>query len=395
MFKELKRMVYTVTDLAAAKAWYADLLGSPPLFDAPFAAIFAVGDGSLTLTGGVPADPAATGGPVAYWEVDDIDAALAGLLERGARQTAPVSAALGVRTAQVADPFGNRIGITDAGAPASRGGVGEKPSETAMTVAFCRALAALEERPELRGPDYLAGIFLRPEARSLLETREKRRWAVENLVTEPLYGYFLARTAWLDACFLDACREGLPQIVLLGAGYDTRALRYRNELGGTRVFEMDIKTTQERKAARLREAGIDLPPGLVHAPIDFEAEKPEDALFRAGYDPELRTLFLWEGVMYYLTRGTVEGMLRFLSAQAPGGRLCFDCMREKLQSVNPAEPFLFWAEPDDMDRMLTAAGLRPADRLDREGMVRRYLSDADGHPLTPCLSAFSFCTAEI
>ena len=191
MLKQLKRIVYPVTDLPAAKAWYTDILGFAPLFDSPRAVIFTVGNCSLSLV----VVPAATDNgsdshsSEVYWEVDDVETALDVLLQKGARLLSPISEVFKIRTTKVADPFGNILGLTDQGAQAEQKPVEQKPSESAYTVAFCRALAACDERQELKGHDSLATLFLEPKAKALLETADQRKWAIANLATSPLYGY--------------------------------------------------------------------------------------------------------------------------------------------------------------------------------------------------------------
>lgn len=418
MLKQLKRIVYPVSDLARAKAWYSEILGFPPLFDAPFAAIFQVGNCSLSLAQSRQAEADLSARPVrddqatattaadslvsarpnldVYWEVDNVDDALALLLQHGATLHTPVAAMLNIRTARVTDPFGNILGLTDQGVPANRQTVDRKPSGTAVTVAFCRALAALEDRPSMRGPDDLAHLFLNVEAKPLLEQADRRRWAIANLVTSPLYGYFLARTAWFEEKFLEACRQRVPQIVLLGAGYDTRAIRHQQLLGKTRIFELDIATTQGNKLARLRAAAIVSPDNLIYVPIDFEKETIAEALEKSGYDPDQEALFLWEGVSYYLTRSSVEATLRFFQEKSSAGSsVAFDYMREELQSVQAAEPFRFWATPDELTAMLTSYGLEIDERLDTGEMVRRYLMGENGMPAEQCLGSFELVSAKV
>jgi methyltransferase (TIGR00027 family) len=410
MFKYLKRIVYPVADLAEAKRWYSDILGKQPLFDAPFAAIFAVGDCSLSLTLAQPAagpmpdtgkSPAVGSGSVAapamavYWEVDDIETAVDQLISKGARLHTPIAAALNIRTARLIDPFGNILGLTDQGAAVAQQTVEKKPSDTAMTVAFCRALAAAEERGELRGPDDLAILFLGSEAKTLLATAQTKRWAIDNLVTSRLYGYFLARTAYFDDVFADHLRQGIAQVVLLGAGYDTRAIRYHGLLGLARVFELDVATTQQAKREKLAAAGIQPPAALTYVPVNFEKDDLAMTLRQAGYDAQKPTLFIWEGVLYYLTKPAVEAVLGFIGqSAAPGSRLCFDSLQEELQSVNPAEPFRFWMPAETMAAWLPRFGLRPIDTVEQPAMLSRYLPRIDGSVGEGCLDSFFFMLAE-
>jgi len=113
MFQGLRTVVYFVTDLQRAKAWYTELLGAPPYFDEPFYVGFNVGGYELGLH---PSDGAqdvknATS-VVTYWGVEDVDAAYARLLEMGATEHAAVmDVGEGIKLGDVIDPFGNIVGI--------------------------------------------------------------------------------------------------------------------------------------------------------------------------------------------------------------------------------------------------------------------------------------------
>jgi predicted enzyme related to lactoylglutathione lyase len=113
MFEGLRTVIYPAGDLAAAKAWYSTLLGQEPYFDQPFYVGFAVGGFELgLLPDGLPAT--GTGGPVAYWGVQDIDAAFARMRALGAGERVEVQdVGDGIRTAVLTDPFGNAIGIIE------------------------------------------------------------------------------------------------------------------------------------------------------------------------------------------------------------------------------------------------------------------------------------------
>jgi predicted enzyme related to lactoylglutathione lyase len=110
----LRTTIYTVPDLEAAKAWYAQAFGVAPYFDEPFYVGFDVGGYELGLS---PAEdgkrPGGTG-VVAYWGVDDVEAAHAHFLEHGAAPREDVmDVGDGVRVAVVADPYGNLIGLIE------------------------------------------------------------------------------------------------------------------------------------------------------------------------------------------------------------------------------------------------------------------------------------------
>jgi methyltransferase (TIGR00027 family) len=394
MLRQLKRIVYPVADLAAAKAWYSEVLGTTPLLDVPFAAIFPVGHCSLSLRPVATADPAPETGLEVYWEVEDVEAALEFLIGKGARLHTPVQTLLRIRTAKIIDPFGNVLGLTDQGPRRDSRPLTERPSETAVNVALCRALAARDKRPGMKGPDNLAEVFLEEQARDVLRTTESRQWAAQRLAMSGLYGYLWARTAYGDAVFREQCAQRIPQVVLLGAGYDTRAIRFQDGLRHTRVFELDLSTTQTRKRERLDGAGVTQPDGLVYVPFNFETDNLADVLARAGYDPARRTLFIWEGVLYYLTKSAVVATLQRLVGIGPSGSvLVLDCLRTELESVNPGEPFHFWISPDELTPLLADFGWQATEILDAGEMAKRFLTLADGTQAEPCLPYFFFLRA--
>lgn len=114
MIEGLRTVIYPVADLARAKAWYSAFLGQEPYFDEPFYVGYTVGGFELGLDpNGSPA-PAEGSGPVAYWGVPAIDAAYRRLREVGAGERVPIQdVGGGIRTAVVADPFGNALGIIE------------------------------------------------------------------------------------------------------------------------------------------------------------------------------------------------------------------------------------------------------------------------------------------
>jgi predicted enzyme related to lactoylglutathione lyase len=111
MILGLRSAIYPVADILAAKLWYGKVLERKPYFDEPFYVGFEVGGFELGL---VPDEESATAGARPLWGVDDVDVALARLLELGALPLEPVTdVGGGIRVAAVIDPFGNRFGIIE------------------------------------------------------------------------------------------------------------------------------------------------------------------------------------------------------------------------------------------------------------------------------------------
>ncbi|AEA28010.1 VOC family protein [Pseudonocardia benzenivorans] len=123
MFRGLSTVSFYTDDLAAARAWYTELLGVEPYFAFPPAPQppayieFRIGDdedelGFVDRRWAPAGASAAPGGAVVFWHVDDLEAAVARLLELGATEYEPVTPrGSGFVTASVVDPFGNVLGV--------------------------------------------------------------------------------------------------------------------------------------------------------------------------------------------------------------------------------------------------------------------------------------------
>ena len=169
-----------------------------------------------------------------------------------------------------------------------------------------------------------------------------------------------------------ALADGAQQVVLLGAGYDSRPYRIA---GGerARVFEVDHPSTQAVKRSRLARMR---PPArnVAWVPVDFLRESFGEALVRAGYDTGASAFFIWEGVSNYLTAQAVDATLRWVAANsAEGSTLSFTYVHAGLldgsvrfpgaepwvQAVERAgEPFTFGVDPAGLAGYLAQRGMR-------------------------------------
>ena len=126
----------------------------------------------------------------------------------------------------------------------------------------------------------------------------------------------IARTQFFDERVLAALSAGIGQVVILGAGYDDRALRFRSP--GVRFFELDHPATQQDKRRRLRAMpGPDRGPVLATA--DFRHDDVTAVLQSCGHDADQPTLFLCEGLLVYLDRPACVRLLRAARASAAEG----------------------------------------------------------------------------
>jgi methyltransferase (TIGR00027 family) len=138
----------------------------------------------------------------------------------------------------------------------------------------------------------------------------------------------IARTQWIDDQVTRAL-ETSTQLVLLGAGFDTRAFRLP-AAQQVKSFELDQPETSIEKQATLRTEIGALPKGVQFVNIDFNKQSVSDALRSTGFDDRRTTCFVWEGVSNYLAPEAVDGVLRQISKSASGTTLLFTYVDRKV-----------------------------------------------------------------
>ena len=197
--------------------------------------------------------------------------------------------------------------------------------QSAQTVAALRAAVTNETSLAVACEDRLAKYFISLRERLLTAVLPQPliRWALERAAPGS-YGFAIARTRCFDDALLSEAADGIQQVVILGAGYDSRAIRFANELKGVRVFEVDHPGTQARKMSILLRSNIEVPKNIQYVPVDFNRDALEAELVKKGFSRSRRTLFLWEGVSYYLQKPVVAGVLRFAESCAPGSSIVLD-----------------------------------------------------------------------
>jgi len=139
-----------------------------------------------------------------------------------------------------------------------------------------------------------------------------------------LLGFVVTRTRYIDD-YLEMClKSAVSQVVILGAGLDSRAYRFDVFKGPVKAFEVDQPATQAAKIARVKKIFDGIPKYVTYVPIDFN-EETLDKLVESGYDRSLKTLFIWEGVIAYLTPDAVDATLAWVhSNSASGSSIIFD-----------------------------------------------------------------------
>jgi methyltransferase (TIGR00027 family) len=188
----------------------------------------------------------------------------------------------------------------------------DAPSLTARGVVLARSLL---DRPTTPTGDSEVEAQL---AARLGEGPQPADWVgrLADRSASQFLAFLRARTEFMDRAVVSAVDAGMRQVVILGAGYDCRAMRFRTP--GVQFYEVDHPATQGDKRARLADVGADCD-DVRFVSADFTEPGMEDRLVAAGFDRGLPALFLCEGLLRYLPEESFRGLLASAAAVGAAG----------------------------------------------------------------------------
>jgi len=268
---------------------------------------------------------------------------------------------------------------------------------TAEGAAALRAAGHLVAEPALRGPDHLAARMIRPglNLAALVKVPLLRRFVpatVERLLPGGLW-FEIARIRGMDDFVREEVAAGVRQVVILGAGLDSRAYRMP-ELATTTVFEVDHPVTAAYKRERVAAVIGDPPANVRYVEIDFASEDLATVMTAHGHEAGERSAAVWSGVAPYLEPAAVDATLAWVAAQAPDSAVIFDyCWQELLDGAlddrpgarnlrrrvaAQGEPLRFGIPRGTVEEFLADRGLELVEEIDAAEATRRYATRPDG-----------------
>ena len=277
------------------------------------------------------------------------------------------------------------------------------PSRTSILTAAARAFGSREPDSSVRNPDWVADRLIGPAELALISDHPISG-ALDQDYTEAsnnpeVFGFtwlMLVRTRFIDELLERAVQNGATQVVVLGAGFDSRAHRFAELLKDRRVIEIDYDTTQDYKKQRVEATLGAHPENLVYAPIDFTKDKLGDVLREAGHQPDQKTFYICEGLSMYVPEEGMRETLQTVATQsAPGSSLLLEYVNRaaiefvKKYPMGPAKNALDWGEPfvfgvpDGQDREYfreTGLELGETLKMGSPESAQRYAMRQDGTP---------------
>lgn len=144
----------------------------------------------------------------------------------------------------------------------------------------------------------------------------------------------ILRSRYCEDALRAAIGRGAQQYVIIGAGFDSFALRAPAYAAGVQVFEIDRAATQTLKRRRLAECGVPVPPHLHFVGADLSTESLDSSLGRSRFRPGAPTFFSWLGVTMFLSRPACLSTLEAVAASGGvGSELVFTYFDERIFEV--------------------------------------------------------------
>lgn len=278
------------------------------------------------------------------------------------------------------------------------GETSKRGSETALAVLMFTSVGGTESDPSVRVDDPVGPRLLRWTDGTYGLGRVPRLHARVRRKAEQSdpgnYGFMVARLHHMDDVVRREAAEGLDQLVILGAGYDTRAYRMRDDLAGVRVFEVDHPATSQDKRARLKRALGAVPEDVTYVEVDFNRQNLLERLADHGHDDSARTLFVLSGVSMYLPEASVRELFSQVATHSsPRTSILFDYFfadamtsperyygaREWIARVTKiGEEPKFGISMEEIGAVLESHGLRLVSQSDMTELAERHLRRGDG-----------------
>lgn len=250
----------------------------------------------------------------------------------------------------------------------------------------------MEKKEHYHSSDYISVRLLPKIIAFLLRSRLLKlngRYSPKGI-----YEYVIARTKYIDYIFKAAMENGTEQIVILGAGYDSRGIRLLPADSKIRVYELDTYGVLNGKTKQLMKRGIKKPDNTIYVPIDFLKDDARDKLAEKDYSFRKKTLFILEGLTMYLSPETVNQLFDLVrECSADGSFVLFDYVygsvlreenryygeRDIFDTVAKAsEKWTFGIEEGVLSQFLKERGFDLVKEKDTPSIEGHYFRNRDG-----------------
>ena len=252
-----------------------------------------------------------------------------------------------------------------------------KASHTALGTAYLRAAHQLLDAQPLLFDDPVALPLLGLEGLKLIQDTADNYQTPEMLA---LRAHVVLRSRFTEDRLAAAVSRGITQYVILGAGFDTFALRQPAWAKNIKIIEVDHAGTQTMKRSYIAAAGLAMPENAVFADINFENESFHDGLFRYSVSMKEPSFFSWLGVTMYLKEDAIDAVLRSVAMFPADSEIVLTFVQPPGDSPSPlaqrvanlGEPWVSCFAPYALKAKLLGVGFSKVEFLSPAETETRY-----------------------
>jgi len=266
-----------------------------------------------------------------------------------------------------------------------------KISRTAEFTCLIRAVSFYEKKPQYKSNDYIAPVLVPKFILPVIKIGPIKNFFKKRVFPKGMYEYVVARTKFIDSIFQYALNSCFDQILIFGAGFDSRSLRFAELNKKTEIFELDAPITQNAKINQLKKRGIKINNNTMFISINFNKESLKGKLQESGFKENKKSLFILEGLTMYLDSVAIDNTFSIINEFAgDGSEIVFDYIyssvlrgenlyygeSEVYNGVKDRnEPWCFGIEEGEIESFLENKNLLLIQNLNSKDLERDYFEE--------------------
>lgn len=270
-----------------------------------------------------------------------------------------------------------------------------KTSKTAEMTCLTRAASFFEKSTYYKSDDYIAASIVPGFASLMIKINPIRRMFTRIMSPRGIYEYTIARTKYFDSVFSRSVKNKFEQVLIFGAGFDSRGIRFLSDNSIAKLFELDLPITQNAKINQFKKRKIKIHPNIVFVPVDFNKESFKEKLVDYGFKKNKKNMFLLEGLLMYLTDQAVDSVFQMMDEfSASKSEMAFDfvyasvlrkegtCYGEKdiYKYVSKVgEGWTFGIEKKQIEQFLNKYHFQIQEILDTDKLEKKYFTESNGN----------------
>ncbi len=284
--------------------------------------------------------------------------------------------------------------------------------QSASITAMMRAVLNSKEK-ELKNPDYLAKFFVHESWQSFLDDPDTSIDVLEKRIPGGVY-YIFIRTKYFDESLSKwLTKHPVSQIVLLGSGFDSRALRFGKQTKNTDFYEVDLRSMLDYKRGIIESNSLNInnENNISYVPTNFQKDDLFTNLFEQGFDKQKPTYFLCEGVSFFLSKSIIEKLFSDISANTNAstqvvldyafqdyieGDLSYYGAKEthqELEALN--EPHVFGINYKNIEKFFESMRFETRNNFTSSMLNAHYLGNKQGDTLAKSTSFFGLTEVKV